>query len=395
MAAHRRLQALALGTVGAVVLGGAAVVLGQAGVASAAAGCRVDYTVNQWTGGFTADVKLTAGDTGWSSWSATWTYPAGQRVTSGWNATVTQAGTAVTATSMSYNGAVPAGGSASFGVQGTWISANPAPVDFAVNGVACNGAAPSGSASPSASASHSASASPSASVTPSQGPPAGCSGAVFCDGFEGASAWTTSFPDCSGSGAAAVDATVAHSGSRSMRIDGAAGYCNHVFVAAGGNLSAVSTVRYARFYVRHTTALPAGHVAFAAMRDANDGNHDLRMGGQNGALQWNRSSDDATLPEQSPAGVALSRPLPTGAWNCVEFMVNGTDGTMQTWLNGADVTGLHEDGVATQDVDRQWLARAGWRPSLTDFRLGWESYGDGADTLWFDDVALSTARIGC
>ena len=176
---------------------------------------------------------------------------------------------------------------------------------------------------------------------------------------------------------------------------GAAGYCNHVFVASTRNLGGIGSVWYARFYVRHTTALPTAHVTFAAMRDANDGNNDLRMGGQNGALQWNRQSDDATLPAQSPAGVAMSVPLATNQWTCVEFMVNGSAGSMDTWVNGAQVTGLHEDGTPTQDVDAQWLSRSNWRPSLADFRLGWESYGEGADTLWFDDVALGASRVGC
>jgi Cip1-like, core domain len=162
-----------------------------------------------------------------------------------------------------------------------------------------------------------------------------------------------------------------------------------------GWTSGSGSTRYARFYVRHAAALPAAHVTFLAMNDAGDGNRDLRMGGQNGALQWNRESDDATLPEQSPAGVALSVPLPTNQWACVEFIVNGADGTMRTWVNGTEVAGLHEDGVPTQNIDSQWLSRSGWRPSLTDLRLGWESYGDGSDTLWFDDVALGSSRIGC
>jgi hypothetical protein len=168
-----------------------------------------------------------------------------------------------------------------------------------------------------------------------------------------------------------------------------------VFVAPTQSLTAVGPVWYARFYVRHSTLLPASHVTFVAMRDANDGGNDLRMGGQNSAMQWNRMSDDATLPEQSPAGVAMSVPLPVNTWNCVEFMVNGTAGTMSTWLNGTEVAGLHEDGTPTQNIDSQWLGRANWRPSLTDLRLGWESYGEGADTLWYDDVALGRSRVGC
>jgi hypothetical protein len=237
----------------------------------------------------------------------------------------------------------------------------------------------------------------------SQQPPggAGCGSAVLCDGFEDQTgstpggAWSVSFPDCQGSGSATVDSSVARSGSRSVRIDGAAGYCNHVFVGTGSGLAGVGATWSVRFYVRHDTALPAAHVTFLAMNDAGDGNRDLRMGGQNSALQWNRESDDATLPEQSPAGVALSRPLPTEQWTCVEFTVDGAAGTAQTWVDGTDVPGLQVDGVPTRDIDSQWLNRPGWRPSLTDLRLGWESYGEGSDTLWFDDVAVGSSRIGC
>ncbi|HTJ33427.1 MAG TPA: hypothetical protein VL738_09370 [Dactylosporangium sp.] len=229
-------------------------------------------------------------------------------------------------------------------------------------------------------------------------PPAGCTTAAFCDGFESqtgttvSGAWGLSYRDCQGSGTASVDSTVAHSGGKSVRIDGKAGYCNHVLVKPTKDLSGLGSVWYARFYVRHSNALPSAHVAFAALHDNADGK-DLRMGGQNGALQWNRESDDATLPAQSPNGVAQSRPLSTNAWNCVEFMVDGR-GLLTTWLNGTQVPGLTVDGTPTADIDQQWLART-WRPQVTDLRLGWESYGVGDDTLWFDDVAVGGSRIGC
>lgn len=106
------------------------------------------------------------------------------------------------------------------------------------------------------------------------------------------------------------------------------------------DLPTIGRVWYGRFYVRHTTALPATHVTFAAMRDAAGNGKDLRIGGQNGAPQWNRESDDATLPKQSPTGVSLSRPLATGAWTCVEYRVDGTAGQLQTWIDGTLVTGL-------------------------------------------------------
>ena len=56
---------------------------------------------------------------------------------------------------------------------------------------------------------------------------------------------------------------------------------------------------------------------------------------------------------------------------------------------------LDQDGVPTQDIDKQWLNKVGWKPDLVDLKLGWESYGGQDMTLWFDDVAIGPARIGC
>jgi hypothetical protein len=399
----------------AVAVAGAAAtaVVASAYDAGAASGCQVTYRVNQWQGGFVAYIDVTAGSNPVHGWTVTWTYAAGQQITSSWSAQVSQAGTAVTATNLTYNADLAANATLEFGVQGTWNTSNPDPNDLAVTGSGCaptttpSSAAPSPtltSASPRPSspspAPSSASPAPS-SPSPSNPPPAGCAGAVICDGFENQAAgtpsgdWNVAFRDCSGAGTATVDTSTAHAGGKSLKITGAAGYCNHVFVASTKNLTGVGSIWFARFYVRHTTALPTAHVTFVAMRDSGDNNKDLRMGGQGAALQWNRESDDATLPAQSPVGIGMSMPLATNQWACVEFMVNRSTGTMDTWVNGAQVAGLHNDGVPTQDVDAQWLARTNWRPSLSDFRLGWESYGEGADTLWFDDVALSGSRIGC
>jgi hypothetical protein len=228
-------------------------------------------------------------------------------------------------------------------------------------------------------------------------PLAGCPTDAFCDGFENQTGttpsgdWSTSFPNCQGTGSAAVDSTTAHAGTRSIRVNGGIGYCNHVFVGTTRGVGGATL--YTRFFVRHTTALPDAHVTLLAMRDTADGGKDLRMGGQNRAMQWNRESDDATLPEQSPNGVAKSVPLATGVWTCVEFGVTGSE--LRTWVNGTEVAGLHADSTPTPDVDSQWLRRGTWRPALADFRLGWESYGGGQDTLWFDDVAVGRSRIGC
>ncbi|MFI5896088.1 family 43 glycosylhydrolase [Actinoplanes sp. NPDC051513] len=108
--------------------------------AEAAAGCRVAYTVtSQWQGGFGADVTITNLGDPLTGWQLSWTYAAGQTVTQLWNGTVTQSGSQVTVTNAAYNGGVATGGTASFGLNGSWTSSNPAPAGFTLNGVACTG----------------------------------------------------------------------------------------------------------------------------------------------------------------------------------------------------------------------------------------------------------------
>jgi hypothetical protein len=354
---------------------------------AAAPSCQVTDQINQWAGGFTSTITVTNNGPAIAAWTVTWTFGGNQHVTSAWTAQVTQTGAAVTATNESYNGAIPTGGSVSFGFQATYSGTNDTPADFAVNGQPCNGSTP-----------------PTSTTTTTTTPAgSGCTGttAIRCDGFEDQTGpapsgrWNTVTPNCAGAGTAAISTTTAHTGARSLQITGADGYCNHVFVDDTADPPAASPTWYVRFWIRHTTPLPTGHVTFLAMNDGAAGNTDLRLGGQNGALMWNRQSDDATLPDQSPAGVAQSVPLPVNTWTCVEFSVSGADGQIHTWVNGAAVPGLTEDGVPTPNIDDQWLGRT-WRPALTDLKLGWESYGGGGpDGLWFDDVALGTSRIGC
>lgn len=233
------------------------------------------------------------------------------------------------------------------------------------------------------------------------GSAAGCAGAYVCDDFEHDVAgqppgapFSVSTPNCSGAGVVAVDASQARSGSRSAKVTGAGGYCDHVFFGMPLPASATTGVLWARFFVRFDAPLGAGHVTFVAMHDASSGK-DLRMGGQDQVLMWNRESDDATLPAMSPAGTAQSLAPSTGRWTCVELTVDPVARTLTTWVDGALVAGLVDDGTPTPDVDAQWLQGPAWSPRLADLRFGWESYAGQADTLWFDDVAAGPARIGC
>ncbi|NUR50503.1 MAG: hypothetical protein HOV71_20440 [Hamadaea sp.] len=100
--------------------------------------CRVKYVPNTWNTGFTADVTVTnTGSTTINGWTVAWTYSGNQKITSSWNATVTQSGQSVSARDLGYNGTLAAGASTAFGFQGTYSGTNTSPSSFTLNGAAC------------------------------------------------------------------------------------------------------------------------------------------------------------------------------------------------------------------------------------------------------------------
>ncbi|MEV4656997.1 endo-1,4-beta-xylanase [Micromonospora sp. NPDC049301] len=82
-------------------------------------GCTATVAVNQWTGGFVATVKVTAGSSAINSWTVTLPLPSGATVTNAWN--VNRSGDSGTTrwTNVAYNGRVGAGQSTEFGFQAT------------------------------------------------------------------------------------------------------------------------------------------------------------------------------------------------------------------------------------------------------------------------------------
>lgn len=205
-------------------------------------------------------------------------------------------------------------------------------------------------------------------------------------------AWSVYAPDCNQGGKVTLDSTTAHTGKNSIRVDGAGGYCGHVFV---GTTKVPSGDVYIRTYLyvavlfsslslsipyrdmqlilipvsrKASKALTDSHVSFITMPDSAQGtNKHLRIGGQSKILMYNRESDDATLPDLSPSGIATSKALPTDAWTCFEYHL-GTDGSIQTWLNNATVAGLNVGAGASNPNSQGW-SRSSLKPKITGVSL--------------------------
>ena len=72
-----------------------------------------------WPGGFAVEITLTNTGTTPAAWSLSWTWPSGQQLTSGWNASFAQSGASITVTGTSYNSTIPPAGSITFGFTAT------------------------------------------------------------------------------------------------------------------------------------------------------------------------------------------------------------------------------------------------------------------------------------
>ena len=85
-------------------------------------GCAVTYrVVNQWAGGFQAEVTVrNTGPSPSRSWRTGWTFPNGQTITQLWRGVVQQSGARVQVDNANYNGTVPPDGTTTFGFTGTW-----------------------------------------------------------------------------------------------------------------------------------------------------------------------------------------------------------------------------------------------------------------------------------
>ncbi|WP_431935591.1 glycoside hydrolase family 6 protein [Micromonospora sp. RP3T] len=82
-------------------------------------GCSASVSLNQWSGGFTASVTVTAGSADLNGWTVTITLPGGAATTGVWSAQASGTSGTVRFTNVSYNGHVGAGQSTNFGFQGT------------------------------------------------------------------------------------------------------------------------------------------------------------------------------------------------------------------------------------------------------------------------------------
>ena len=92
----------------------------------ASGACSATYGVtSQWSGGYQGSVTVKAGSSAIKGWTVRLTYPSAPGLQQSWNATASVSGNVLTATNVSYNGALGAGGSTTFGFLASGTPATP------------------------------------------------------------------------------------------------------------------------------------------------------------------------------------------------------------------------------------------------------------------------------
>jgi hypothetical protein len=256
---------------------------------------------------------------------------------------------------------------------------------------------------------------------------AGCSSnpsppAAFREDFEGyqneqvqGAAWTV---ETSPGATVAVDTSQARSGIRSVRLQtpkGSGTKTAFIRLAKAGGLPTAGNALFGRMMFRlesapdatdpavHWTFIQAGGVVADQGYRAvyrYGGQHPVRdgttfVGNQLMANYETPDWYDGTGPGSDCWHHAERVVVPVGRWVCVEWQMDGPVDSMRFWLDGAAVESLTVSGTGqgcvNQPSDYRWTA-----PVFEQVDLGWQSYQpDAARTIWIDDVAISSTRIGC
>lgn len=91
-------------------------------------------------------------------------------------------------------------------------------------------------------------------------------------------------------------------------------------------------------------------------------------------------------------GESSKTPVPVGTWACIEWAFLGDTNEMRFWIDGKEITDIAVPSAGVNGT--VWKA-----PKFDSFYFGWITYATDMASdhydIWYDDIAIDTARIGC
>lgn len=211
----------------------------------------------------------------------------------------------------------------------------------------------------------------------------GGAGISFCTDFEAAAipAELVYWPEYQRANVAnfmTLDSTVGFNSAQSLKVNGTE-FSQMFGVATPG------ATFWGRVRLRSDTDIQQGHNTYVLATDVpGDPNagEAIRIGEHQCQLELNRKTDDAE--KLSNGGTYMCEggvKLLANTWYCLEFFYDGANSEVRVFVDDAEIEELHVTD---------------WGPyTYQTFKFGFEKYHGAAKTLWYDDVALGTERIGC
>lgn len=227
---------------------------------------------------------------------------------------------------------------------------------------------------------------------------------IVSDDFEAASGTTPDAAKWSVFNAAATGADAntvsisteqAHSGTRSVKVDVKnAGAMLMTKVGLPPASGAIYYRAWARFtngaastatWQPHVTFVEAGGLLANGDVDQSD---EARLGGQAGKIAANLSQGDGLSPSPWSMPCALcADPPASGNWVCLEGLFDVANNKVAAWLDGVQ--------VVKAESPTDWHTASTYPAALERLGFGWEAYGSVANTVYYDDIAVSGERINC
>lgn len=209
--------------------------------------------------------------------------------------------------------------------------------------------------------------------------PGGCS--IFCSDFEGGSlpSEVQFFPEYlrARMGEFVTLDSTGHSGTRSVKVSGT-DFSQMLGVAVPSNF-------WGRIYLKSATDIQMGHNTYVAAAEGNgdpNNGEQIRIGEHQCQLELNRKSDDKEM--LSNGGMYMCSggvKLVANTWYCLEFHYDGPGRSVSVFVDGTEVNAMHVTDWGPYDYKL--------------FKFGFEKYHGGAKTMWYDDLALHSERVGC
>lgn len=211
-------------------------------------------------------------------------------------------------------------------------------------------------------------------------------GLYFQDDFEGGRdpQWTES--QIGNGGTFTVDTSLGANGSSSsMRIDSNNAFHTMLQFALPQAVRD-SDELFGRVFLRLAATPSQAHFIWVEVGNTTNDQHEMRLGHNVGQLQSNHFlNGEQDIRDQS-------RSLVADTWYCLEFYMGNNPDELQVFLDNQETALSTTNYTAGPGAQGNGNPVADFIPPLEAFRIGWELQNG---TVWFDDVALGSQRIGC